>query len=95
MQRIKHFHRYAGRLFLAGIPLSVLSNFIGRSVISPEGGLDSEFGQLVSLPLLGLLAGILGILSVACYALGFLGYIIRVRREQKTTDEEMPDQSDG
>ena len=95
MRRIKHFHRYAGRLLLAGIPLSLLSNSIARAALSPESGLNSEFGQLVVMPSLILLAGILGVMSFGCYALGIIGYIIRIRRENKAVDEELPDQSDG
>ena len=93
MQRMKHFHRYAGRLLLAGIPLSLLSNSIAKAVVSPESNLDSGFGQLVVLPSLLLLAAIFGIMSAACYALGILGYIIRILRENKATDEELPGQS--
>ena len=95
MQRMKHFHWYAGRLLLGGIPLSILSNGIAKATASPESGLDSEFGQLVALPSLLLLAAIFGIMSAACYALGILGYIIRIWRENKAKDEEVPDQSEG
>ena len=95
MQKMKHFHRYAGRLLIAGMPLSLLSNVIAREATSPESGLDSEFGQLVVVPSLILLAAILGIVSIACYVLGILGYIIRLWREKKATDEELPGQSES
>ena len=92
MQRIKQFHRYAGRLLLAGIPFSILSNSIARAAVSPESGLDSEFGQLIVMPSLVLFAFLLGIVSVGCYALGIIGYVIRASRKKKAKEEELPDQ---
>ena len=86
MQRVKHFHRYAGRLLIAGIFLGALSNAIADEMSSPESS------QIVVLPFVLVLVVIM---SILCWALGISGYIIRLWRENKSGEEEVSDQLDG